>query len=78
MTQEEVKLMLPPKSTIWQNRIKGGWMAHLPPDPRISSMFADFDRPEAALKDILQRLWRMYFFSKSYPDSACPVAGLFP
>ena len=76
-TQQEAKALLPPGASVWRARVKGGWMGHLPPDPRISSMFEDFESQGHALKDILQRLWLQYLTFRGHDTTQCPVVGLF-
>jgi hypothetical protein len=76
-THADATRMLPPGASIWRARIKGGWMAHLPPNPRISAMFQNFATQGHALQDVLQRLWRAHLFSQGRTIAACPVPALF-
>ena len=76
-TQPQAKEMLPPGASIWRARVKGGWNAHFPPNPRCSSYFEDFATQDDCLKDLLRRLWREYNRRKAWPLDTCPISDIF-
>ena len=71
------KRQVPPGSSIWQARVKGGWMGHTPPNPRISSMFTAFPSQGHALQNCLQRLWLQHLEKEGKDATFCPIVGLF-
>ena len=76
-TQPQAKLLLPPDSSIWRARTRGGWCGHLPPNGRVSSMFSDFPTQGHALQNMLQTLWRQHCRKFGRSIDTCPVANLF-
>ena len=77
LTQQEAKLLLPPDTSIWQSRSRGGWMGHCPPYRRISAMFVHYPSQDAALRCLLQRLWTLHFDRPAAVPQTCPVKDLF-
>ena len=77
MTQKEAKRMLPgPVTTLWLSA-KGAWCGHHPPNARISCPFNKAGSSEAALLDVVARLWKSYLESKGLGAEHCPYDNLF-
>ncbi len=79
MTQKDAKTFIPPGSSVWQDRARGGWCGHVEPYRRASMTFDKFGGDsDAALKALLQALWFQYAELEAKPVvDVCIVADLF-
>jgi len=77
LSQNQIKVLLPPETSVWRANHHHSWMGHCPPFPRVSAPWAQYGHRYAAIR-LLRTLWEQWakLNNKSMP-SDCEVQGLF-
>ena len=77
LSQNQIKVLLPPETSVWRANQHHAWMGHCPPFPRVSAPWAQYGHRYAAIR-LLRTLWGQWakLNNKSMP-SDCTVQGLF-
>ena len=73
--QGQLRSMLPPGCSIWNNWRGEAWCAHLSGHTRDSEPWVEHGRDGAAYT-LLARLWRQWLKDQDMPDTECPISGL--
>lgn len=81
-SQQEAKLYLPPNGvSLWKGnptRTKtGSWNAHYQPYPRSSRSWVAAGSERAALREVLQHVWRLWLRDRFLTVQDCPFRGIF-
>ena len=76
-SQTAAKKLIPPGASIWRDRVRNAWAAHLPPNPRISESFNLNGGSDGALTALLRRLWSEHLTRFGLDNDSCVVMGLF-
>ena len=76
MKQEDAKKMIPPESSIWQNRVVPGWCGHVLGFTRCSGAFHIHGSQQKALEHVLRLMWQDHLDLHGLPKSFCIVEGL--
>ena len=68
--QATAKTFLPPGASIWKDRTRMAWNAHMPPRARISEPWGACE--VVALSKILKRVWAQHLEIEGLDATHCP------
>ena len=77
ISQKSAKTYLPPLSSIWRDRIRGGWCGHRQGVRRCRFTWASCGGEREALIECLRHLWSDHLELACQDESMCTVVGLF-
>ncbi len=79
ISQQEVKVYLPPGASIWRANFDGSWQSHLKGHPRHTERWAHHEGSSlnAALASCRFQ-WDQWLEDNGLDRSSCPIEGLFP
>ncbi|CAK0893624.1 unnamed protein product [Prorocentrum cordatum] len=75
LEQWQLKRLLPPKCSIWNDWRRQSWSIHLAGHARDSEPWCDFGRDGAAFT-LIARMWRLWLDDNDLEPAVCPVEGL--
>ena len=68
---------VPPGCSIWRCNVRGAWSVHMPPHPRHSEAWANWQGDSfAAMKAGARWAWRQYLADHALPLDHCPIVGM--
>ena len=77
ISQPQAKQLLPPRTHIWRDRIRGGWHGHREGFARVPAPWSQHGGERGALLACLRGLWAQHLEAEGLEESTCPIAGLF-
>lgn len=76
IAQAEARNYTPPGASVWCGYTRQEWCGHMPPHKRIQASW-QLQGEQAALRDVLQRLWLQWAHFEGVRLEAIPIQGLF-
>lgn len=76
IAHSQIRALAPPNSKVWKNNSSGAWIARFGDQPTISRSWQRYSEG-AALRLVLQHLWRAHCESEGLPLEEVPFSGLF-